>query len=168
MKKIKVGDKVSAIDDNLEGIVEKVENQTVFFITEDGFTMQLPVKKVVVIDVFLDEKLQEKRFIPKDKTDKKPAKQTSEKTPVFDLHIEKIQPRHHHLNAGQKLEIQRNEVKRIINRMKRKHYKEFVLIHGKGKGVLRKEIEKILRQSGLSYTDASYREYGNGAVLVIK
>lgn len=161
---MKPGDRIAVIDDNLEGVVEKIENQTVFFTTDDGFTMQLSVDKVVVIGNILDTVNPGK---PKKKTPKTKVKQDPKKTPVFDLHIEKILPRHHHLNAGQKLEIQLNEVKRIIHKMKRKHYKEFVLIHGGGKGVLRKEIEKILRQNGLTYTDASYREFGRGAVLVI-
>jgi len=165
MTKIKVGDRVSVIDDNLEGIVENVENQTVFFTTDEGFTMQFPVEKVVVIGNILDTVNLRK---PKEKFVKKTEKQDSKNPPVFDLHIEKLQVKHHHLSSAQKLEIQLNEVKRIIHRMKRKHYKEFILIHGEGKGVLRKEIEKILRQNGLKYTDAAYHEYGNGGILVIK
>ncbi len=164
---MKPGDRVAAIDDDLEGIVKKIDNQLVYFTTDDGFTMQLPADKVVVIDSLLDEKLKKTPVTSKESVFKNKFVRKSIDKPVFDLHIEKIQAKHHHLNAGQMLEIQLNEVKRIIHKMKRKHYKEFVLIHGEGKGVLRREIQKILRQNALKYTDASYQKYGHGAILVI-
>ena len=165
---MKPGDRVAAIDDNLEGFVEKIDNQIVYFTTDEGFTMQLPVDKVVVIDNFLDENLKQASIRPKETSSKKTPRSKSTNKPVFDLHIEKLQPKHHHLSSVQKLEIQLNEVRRIIHKMKRKHYPEFVLIHGEGKGVLKRKIEKILRQNNFKYTDASYREFGNGAILVIK
>ena len=168
MKKIKVGDRIAAIDDNLEGFVEKIDNQVVYFTTDEGFAMQLPVDKVVIIDNSLEDILKKTSIQPKETSSKKTPRSKSTNKPVFDLHIEKIQPKHHHLSSVQKLEIQLNEIRRIIHRMKRKHYPEFVLIHGEGKGVLKHEIEKILRQNNLKYTDASYREFGNGAILVIK
>ena len=165
---MKPGDRIAAIDDDLEGIVKKIDTQIVYFITDEGFTMQLPVDKVVVIDNFLDENLKQASIRPKETSSKKTPRSKSTNRPVFDLHIEKLQPKHRHLSPAQKLDVQLNEVKRIINKMKRKHYPEFVLIHGEGKGVLKREIEKILRQNNLKHTDASYREFGNGAVLVIK
>ena len=165
---MKPGDRVASIDDDLEGVVEKIDNQIVYFTTDEGFAMQLPVDKVVVIDSFLDEILKKTSIRPKETSSKKTPPNKSTNKPVFDLHIEKIQPKHHHLSPAQKLEIQLNEVRRIIHLLKRKHYPEFVLIHGEGKGVLKQEIEKILRQSGLKFIDASYRTYGNGAILVIK
>jgi len=165
---MKSGDRVSAIDDNLEGIIEKIDNKMVYFTTDEGFMMQLPVDKVVVIDDFLEKILKKTSIRPKETSSKKPSRSISTNKPVFDLHIEKIQPKHHHLSPAQKLEMQLNEVRRLIHLLKRKHYTEFVLIHGEGKGILKREIEKILRQTNLKYTDASYRTYGNGAILVIK
>lgn len=47
--------------------------------------------------------------------------------------------------------------------------KRIVFIHGKGEGVLRKEIEKALKTKykQCRFQDASFREYGFGATLVI-
>jgi len=165
---MKPGDRVASIDDDLEGVVEKIDNQIVYFTTNEGFTMQLPVNKVIIIDNFLEDILKNTTIRPKKTSSKKTPHNKSTNKPVFDLHIEKIQPKHHHLSPTQKLEIQLNEVRRIIHLLKRKHYTEFVLIHGEGKGVLKEEIEKILRQNNLKYTDASFHTYGNGAILVIK
>ncbi len=163
---IQIGDKISVIDDDLEGIVTKVDDNTVHFETAEGFILQYDTHKVVVIGELLQKNLEKKQPIQKDKQKVTPRKK-SVKTPVFDLHIEKIQPKHQHLSAGHKLQIQLDEAQRIIHQYKNKHYKELVLIHGHGKGVLRTEIIKLLKKNNLSYADADYMKYGAGALLVI-
>ncbi len=166
---MKIGDKVSVIDDNLEGIVTHVNENTVFFTSSEGFSYQYPKHKLVSLTDELAENIQQKFLI--NKASKKPIhlQRLNPKTPpVYDLHIEKLIKNHRHLPSGQKLAIQLKEVDNILNRFKRQHYKELVLIHGDGKGVLRKEIEKILRYKGFNFTDASYQKYANGAILVLK
>ena len=46
---------------------------------------------------------------------------------------------------------------------------KIVFIHGRGEGVLKAEIEKMLRHDfpTCSYQDASFREYGFGATMVV-
>jgi len=160
----KIGNKVMVIDDDLEGIVDKIEGDTVFFTTNEGFQYHFHKDKLVVIG----NDLSVTKVEIKDTPNKFEKNTRSDKTPVYDLHIDKILQRHQHLNAGQKLQIQLEEVHRILNKVRRQHYKEFVLIHGEGRGVLRKEIEKILKQKGYKFSDASYQKYGHGAILVIK
>ncbi len=163
---MKKGDKIAVIDDQLEGIVTAVSNDKIHFETNEGFQYVYPIDKVVVIENSLQDQLKNQKILPKDrhKTAKKITKTNI--TPVFDLHIEKIQVKHRHLPAALKLEIQIKEVERIIRQIKRSHHKQFILIHGEGKGILRKEIIKILKDKGLQYTDASYQKYGNGAIQV--
>jgi len=162
---IKIGDKVSVVSDDLEGIVVAFQKGIVSFETADGFVYKYPKGELVQLTGIMADALSNKRIVPKDKKQiKKQHKSTS--TPVFDLHIEKIQARHKHLPVAQKLQIQLDEVRRILNKYKRKHYKEIILIHGQGKGVLRSEIIKILHKKGLQYTDADYTRYGGGALLV--
>ena len=163
---IQIGDKISVIDDDLEGVVTKVDGDTIQFETTEGFLFNYDARKVVVIGNLLQENLKKKQAIQKDKPKATPHKK-SVKTPVFDLHIEKIQPKHQHLSAGHKLQIQLDEAQRIIHRHKNKHYKELVLIHGQGKGVLRSKIIELLKKNNLSYIDADYIKYGTGALLVI-
>jgi dsDNA-specific endonuclease/ATPase MutS2 len=166
---MKIGDKIAVIDDRLEGIVTAVSENNIHFETDEGFQYIYPMDKVVVIASELQEKLNKQKIISKDKDGKlqQKKKYKQNEIPVFDLHIEKIQARHKHLSVAMILEIQMKEVERIIHKMKRSHYKQFILIHGEGKGILRKEIVKVLKYKGLTYTDASYQKYGNGAILVI-
>ena len=165
---MKIGDRVAVVDDNLEGIITSISDNQVSFEDEDGFEYDYPVSDLVVINNALNLDIFGQK-IPFDKK-KKPLQKSSGtvKTPVYDLHIEKLQAKHRHLSAGQKLDIQLQEVRRILQRFKRQHYRELVLIHGQGKGILRQEIEKILRQQNFQFADASYQKYGSGAILVLK
>jgi len=165
---MKIGDRVAVVDDDLEGVVTKISNNLVTFKDENGFEYEYPVKDLVVINNALNLDLFGQK-ITLDKKKKSLQKSSGTvKTPVYDLHIEKLQAKHRHLSSGQKLDIQLQEVRRILQRFKRQHYRELVLIHGQGRGVLRQEIEKILRQQNFQFTDASYQKYGSGAILILK
>ncbi len=67
------------------------------------------------------------------------------------------------------LEYQLNKFHETLNTYKNKRGQRIVFIHGKGEGVLRKEIENSLktRYKSYHYQDASFREYGFGATLVM-
>ncbi len=165
---MKKGDKIAVIDEQLEGIITEVKENQITFITSEGFAYTYPKEKVVVMSPDFHQKITAKAVSVKDnrKNINTPPKSHKNK-PVFDLHIEKIMPKHRHLSPGQKLAVQLQEVHRILQKMSHKHYKEIVLIHGQGKGVLRQEIIKILQVKGYQYTDASYQKYGSGALLVL-
>lgn len=165
---MKIGDTIAVIDEDLEGRVTSIGQDEVYFETSEGFSYHYPKEKVVVISLELSAQLYQTPVKPKDFIISNAQAKTPEKIPVFDLHIEKILAKHQHLSAGQKLDIQLKEVQHILYKINRQHYKEFVLIHGQGKGVLRREIEKLLHQKGFAYSDASYRKYGQGAILVLK
>ncbi len=166
---MKKGDKVAVVDDQLEGIITEVKGDQVTFKTPEGFAYTYPKEKVVVISPDFHQKITAKAVPVKDfKNRTKPRSKPHQNKPVFDLHIEKILAKHRHLSTGQKLERQLQEVTRILHKMQRQNQKEFVLIHGVGKGKLRNEIIKILQAKAYQYTDAPYQKYGDGALLVMR
>ncbi len=165
---MKIGDKVSVLDDDLCGIVTLIKDNLVTFETSEGFSYQYPKSQLVCLTDELTNNINLHFLKDKEPIGTVHPKLNPKKPPVFDLHIDKLLKNHRHLSPGQKLSIQLKEVESILNRFKRQHYRELVLIHGQGKGILRKEIEKILRHKGFEYTDASYRLYGDGAILVLK
>jgi len=162
---LKIGDKVAHIDDNLEGIVSKIDNHKVSFISDEGFVYTYDETKLVVISSDFETVINKQNIIKKDKKSRK--KPIEKSIPEFDLHIEKILSKHKHLSASDKLDIQKREIERILNKMKRSHHKEIILIHGHGKNVLKNELIKILKHKSLQYFDASYQKYGGGALRVI-
>lgn len=85
-----------------------------------------------------------------------------------DLHIDSLLDTTAGLSNADMLEHQMEVFHRVLNENKNKRGQKIVFIHGKGEGVLRKEIEKQLKSRYKTYyfQDASFREYGFGATMV--
>ena len=108
----------------------------------------------------------------KDADKPKPAKKQKKQEPEgpleVNLHIEELMDTTAGLSAGDMLMVQMKEFRRVMDEYSSKPGREVVFIHGKGEGVLRKNILQELkyRYKGCTAQDASFREYGFGATLV--
>ena len=101
----------------------------------------------------------------------KPAKQ---KQPVeieeVDLHIEALVDNHKGLSNGEILEIQLARFQTALDLGMRSGTKRMVFIHGVGNGKLKHELHRLLdtQYAGkVRYQDASFKEYGYGATMVL-
>jgi len=85
-----------------------------------------------------------------------------------DLHINELLDSTAGLSNGEMLQCQLDKFHAVIEENKNKKGQKIVFIHGKGEGVLRSEIEKLLKTQYKAYyfQDASFREYGFGATMV--
>ncbi|MCR4920113.1 MAG: DUF2027 domain-containing protein [Bacteroidaceae bacterium] len=85
-----------------------------------------------------------------------------------DLHIEQLLDTTAGLSAGDLLMVQMKEFRRVMDQHAGEPGSRIVFIHGKGEGVLRKNILQELRSRYKHCTaqDASFREYGFGATMV--
>lgn len=85
-----------------------------------------------------------------------------------DLHINQLLDNTNGLQPADMLHYQMEVFHKTLAEHKKHKGQKIVFIHGKGEGVLRKEIEKALKSKYKDYTyqDASFREYGYGATLV--
>jgi dsDNA-specific endonuclease/ATPase MutS2 len=72
------------------------------------------------------------------------------------------------MSAKDILEYQMKVFHEEMQKYVKKKGTKLVFIHGKGDGVLRKNIEQALRHKYKSclYQDASFKEYGYGATMV--
>lgn len=88
---------------------------------------------------------------------------------VIDLHIDALLDDTSGLSPKDILEYQIDTFRRTMDEYRNKKGKHLVFIHGKGEGVLRSKILSILKHDYPScvFQDASFREYGFGATLVI-
>ncbi len=86
-----------------------------------------------------------------------------------DLHINRILPDHKNLTSGEILEAQMARFTTALEGAIRNGQKKIVFIHGRGEGKLKYEIRKKLESDypRLTFQDASFKEYGYGATLVI-
>lgn len=86
----------------------------------------------------------------------------------IDLHINSLLDNTNGMSNAEILECQMKKFHDILTENKNNKGQKIVFIHGKGEGVLRKEIEQQLKTTYKQYyfQDASFREYGFGATMV--
>ncbi len=87
-----------------------------------------------------------------------------------DLHIESLVDNHKGLSNGEMLEIQLARFQTALDLGMRSGTKRMVFIHGVGNGKLKHEVLRLLdtQYAGkVRYQDASFKEYGYGATMVM-
>ena len=99
------------------------------------------------------------------------ARKKSEKDEiqVIDLHASALLETTSGMSNGDILEYQLTVFRKTMEEHKAHKGKKLVFIHGKGNGVLRSQLLKELKKNWPQCTaqDASFREYGFGATMVI-
>lgn len=172
------GDKVSVLDEAINGVVVSVKNNEVLIETEDGFLMTFFVNELLKIHdssnlmnsikrINLDEVSKEKA-VPKPRSFVKERKDKREiSAPEFDLHIEKLVPNKRGMSNYDILTLQTETAKRHIEFAIRNRIPKIVFIHGVGEGILKAELDFLLgRYEGIDFQDANYQKYGLGATEV--
>lgn len=172
------GDKVSVLDEAINGTVISVKNNEVLIETEDGFTMTFFVNELLKIQESSNLMNSIKRIdldaISKEKEEPKPRSFVKEKkdkreiaAPEFDLHIEKLVPNKRGMSNYDILTLQTETAKRHIEFAIRNRIPKIVFIHGVGEGILKAELDFLLgRYDGIYFQDANYQKYGLGATEV--
>ena len=175
---INKGDKVSVLDEAVNGIVIATKGEEVTIETEDGFVMTFFVNELLKVNdtsnlmdsikrINIDEIKKEKE-IPKPRGFVKERKDKHEvSVPEFDLHIEKLVPNKRGMSNYDILTLQSETAKRHIEFAIRNRIPKIVFIHGVGEGVLKAELDFLLgRYDNIDFKEANYQKYGQGATEV--
>jgi dsDNA-specific endonuclease/ATPase MutS2 len=159
-KQVKIGDSVSIIDDTVKGKVLEVNGDTILIEDKDGFERSYSIDEIVIYNtqVSLDE-INFKKNVAKDKLAGK-VKSRYEND-IIDLHNKNT-----FLKKNQILENQIKLFKRYLNLAIGKKQDQIVFIHGKGEGVLRTALIKILNKNSIKYEKAPYHKFGQGAIKI--
>ena len=178
MTMFNIGDKVSVLDDAINGVVLSVKNNEIAIETEDGFTMIFLPKELIRVNNTSDLNIKTGSFnlneIKKEKEIPKPRSFVKEKKtkgeippPEFDLHIEKLVPNFRGMSNYDILTLQSETAKRHIEFAIRNRIPKIVFIHGVGEGVLKAELDFLLgRYENIVFQEANYQKYGLGATEV--
>lgn len=172
------GDKVSVLDEDVNGVVVSVKDKEVTIETEDGFTMTYfvnellkindssnlidSIKRMNIGEVVKEKEIPKPRSFVKEKKDKReiPA-------PEFDLHIEKLVPNKRGMSNYDILTLQAETAKRHIEFAIKNRIPKIVFIHGVGEGILKSELDFLLgRYDNIAFQDGNYQKYGQGATEV--
>lgn len=100
---------------------------------------------------------------------KRPARTRTNEVVEVDLHIHELIDNTAGLSNKEMLDIQMEKVESEMRSAIQQHVKRIVFIHGIGQGVLKQEVAKLLKSKfpKYSFQDASFKEYGYGATMVI-
>jgi len=184
---LKLGDKVSVINESAKGLITKIEASTIW-VEIDGLDFPYQNHELLV-ENHNEEDLQDtyKKYSPTNaplkSTEKQAPKELSKKEIIeelgrvrgrrnskgileFDLHIHDLLAKTSHMTSGEMLNYQIDYAIHCMEAVIKKRESSFVFIHGIGKGVLRVEIHKIIRSYGFSFNDGFMKEYGLGATKV--
>ena len=177
-QKFEIGDKVAVLDDDISGVVIKVQNNEISVKTTDDFVMTFFVNELVKINnsndlsgffstqslgsVLKDKEEPKKRSFVKEKRSRK-----DEFVLEVDLHIEKLVPSKRGMSNYDILTLQMETAKRQLDFAIKNRMPKVVFIHGVGEGVLKAELDFMLgRYDTISFQDANYQKYGLGATEV--
>jgi hypothetical protein len=132
-------------------IVKDDEMQTPYELSAEAIAAAMTTKEVV----------QPARISKSSKPGKEPME--------VDLHIGALLDNTDGMEAKDMLDYQIQKFNEVMAQYQKEKGKRIVFIHGKGDGVLRKAVLDELRHKypHCQYQDASFREYGFGATLVI-
>ncbi len=174
---MKIGDKVSVLDDAISGVVIGVKGNGVTIMTSDGFELEFLKKELIVIDGSFSRRelvqmdiasiISEKQSQKLGKTQRIRPKDRSMPAMEVDLHINQLVSSTRGMDNYDMLTVQLDTAKRQLEFAISKRIQKVVFIHGVGEGVLRTELEYLFkRYENLKFYDADYQKYGRGATEV--
>ena len=172
---IQIGDRVEVIDELIKGVVKNIVQNQISIKTDDGLEFLFDKDRVVKINEgeitlnipqsedFLFKK-EEKKTI---KTYSTPKKDKNIKIMEIDLHIEQLVDNPRGMQNYEILTKQLNVARYQLELAIENRFQKVIFIHGVGEGVLKLELEYLLgRYTNISYYDADYAKYGQGATEV--
>lgn len=179
----KIGDTVKFLNETGGGVVRRIIDPTMVLVeTEDGF--EVPYLTSELLHTYKDHTEHiEKQPVKKEHQDKEgpgepPRIRKEEKSKTeteflgeneIDLHIEKIVHNPEVFSQSEIVDIQLARFEIALEGAVRAKEKKIIFIHGRGSGKLKHRIRKLLEEKypRCTYQDASFKEYGYGATLVL-
>lgn len=172
------GDKVSVLDEDVNGVVIAVKDKEITIETEDGFVMTYfvnellkvnnssnlmnSIKSINRVELVKEKEIPKPRSFVKEKKDKREIP-----VPEFDLHIEKLVKNKRGMSNYDILTLQTETAKRHVEFAIKNRIPKIVFIHGVGEGILKAELDFLFgRYDNISFQDANYQKYGQGATEV--
>jgi dsDNA-specific endonuclease/ATPase MutS2 len=170
--RIKIGDKVKFLDSKGGGEVISILDNLYIILTIEGFEEKHSINAIIKVNEDLEKSLKT-TYVPDGfkKLTKKVQKHSifKSKTPLvweIDIHIENLIDNFYHMSNYEIVNYQLDKCENIIHKALKAKVHKLVIIHGKGQGVLRKEVHNLLYSIRLDFKDSDYIKYSGGATDV--
>lgn len=162
---MKIGDKVSLIDDDLKGKIISMTHYTVEIEDDHGFTYSVKKEKVIpVIETFYNHI----KVTPKEEPRKIKSKKHNKDAYVIDLHFEVLAKNTKSIDATERLFMQKEKLISNLEFCRTHRIKRVKIIHGIGDGFLQKMVHDVV--SGLpnvEYDEHHFFLHQSGALDLI-
>jgi hypothetical protein len=171
MYSYKVGQRVRFLDEPSGGVLKAVEGEQAWVEDAEGFVRPFALTELVPDARFPVEDVppsqHEAHLAAGQKRMRPTGKRAAPDKLEVDLHFDKLVAYPKNYDAYACLQIQLNEVRKALAKARKQGAKRLILIHGVGQGRLREEVHQLLeREEDLTFYDASFAEYGQGATEV--
>ncbi|WP_298894898.1 Smr/MutS family protein [uncultured Psychroserpens sp.] len=173
---LKIGDHVSVLDEDINGVIIQIFGNTITIETEDGFDMEFLPSEIIKTQSFSSQMfsntdanavINEKEQSHKPKSVRVKPKARTLPAMEVDLHIHQITTQNKHMNNFDMLNLQLDTARHKLEFAIKKRIQKVVFIHGVGEGVLKTELEYLFsRYDNVKYYAADYQKYGTGATEV--
>ena len=174
----KIGDRVSVLDDDINGVIAKIDGQDITIESNEGFEMIYAPNELIIAessdlgrDMFSETSISDvisEKESPKRKQPTKPRKKEREIPAMeVDLHIHQLTNSNRGMTNHDMLTLQLDTARRRLEFAIKKRIPRIVFIHGVGEGVLKLELEYLFgRYNNVAHYEANYQKYGLGATEV--
>ena len=141
------------------------------YFDEDAMLVTIIKNDVMDLGRLIDPQQLQRAIVDKSKPEQKPVSKPQNPKPAIievDLHIDQLIDNKNGLSRADMLNYQLEKFNQVMTENLKRKGQKIVFIHGKGEGVLRAEIEKLLKKKyyKCKYQDASFQQYGFGATQV--
>ena len=166
-----------AIDDDVQGEVVRIDGNKVIMMSTDGFEIAYSTTELVEdrsrkehldFGANFNSLAHENTSFKKRPKSIQPRKKEKLQPPMeVDLHIHKLIKNTKGLSNHEMLNIKVDTAKRQLEFAISKRIPRVVFIHGVGQGVLKSELEYLLRMyDNIRVSEGDYRKYGMGAMEI--
>lgn len=170
--KFRIGDKIKFLNDSGIGVIKKISLNSLWIEDEFGFEREYPVSEIIPFQKVEKEKIEVNslQILNKEAKPQKAKdfiKKKGQTIKEIDLHIGQLVDSMRGLSPHQMLTKQIEVAKIEIEKARAEKIDKLILIHGKGKGVLKEEIYKMLENmADIEFWEANIIKYRFGAVEI--
>ena len=158
---LKIGDKVSFLHATGRGVVKEILNLEYRVEDEFGFDNWhraeelVPLMQVSDKELFASLSNKEGESQKKDKLFSKPPQEEWK----IDLHLENLVDSHRDMTNHEIVTLQLRHFKSYLQKVRNARIHQFIVVHGKGTGKLKSEIQDLVRDiNGAEMFDADYMQ----------
>lgn len=162
---MKLGDRVSVINDHLEGKITSIIGEEIVLQDEHGFTHRFNKNEVVLKDDSFYTQVDVE--FKNEKNIQVKSKKHNKKHLVLDLHFEKLVSNPSDYNGIERLFIQKKKLLDTLDFCREHRLKKLEIIHGIGDGTLQKMVNEVLSyQADLDFHNLEILHHQSGNIMV--